>query len=329
MQLITFDTDSVAPAERLATFRAGAPNFRIDPLTEPSDFFARWRLLKLGDVNLIRSWIAPVRYRRDAALIERDGEDRVTIHVRLAGAERGTIDDEEIEAPPGAASVWDLARPLDLSCDTDSGIVILTIPRPMLRDQFGSDRIGGTLMPSAALSLATGEALRLLHRADDLPAAGAPFYGRALRDLFVAAMMPACRSTDRGRPTAPPLLSRICALIDADLTTPPEADSLAEMFGMADAAVQRTLVKAGGMAALTERRRLLAAYRLLTDPAETASISVIARRCGFADMPRFSRSFRAVFHASASELRRHQGSHLPAWAGAYHVEQSYRALMTA
>ncbi|RYF38972.1 MAG: AraC family transcriptional regulator [Cytophagaceae bacterium] len=78
---------------------------------------------------------------------------------------------------------------------------------------------------------------------------------------------------------------------------------------------------------LIERRRLLAAYRLLSDPAETATISVIAARCGLVDMPRFSRRFRAVFHTSASDLRTHHRAHLPVWAGAYHLESSYGPLM--
>ena len=90
MELIAFDTDAVTPAERLAAFRRGAPHFRVEATGALSAFSAKWLLLRLGDVNLIRSWIAPVRYRRDAALIDADGEDRLTIHVRLAGGASGS-----------------------------------------------------------------------------------------------------------------------------------------------------------------------------------------------------------------------------------------------
>lgn len=327
MQVIAFDTDGVPPADRLAAFRGGAPHFRVDALT--ADFAARWRLLRLGDVNLIRSWISPVRYRRDAAMIEADGEGRVTIHVRLTGMARGVIDGEQVEVGPGVASIWDLARPLDVSGDGDSELLIVTLPRHMLRELFAAGLPMGALAPSPALALAAGEAIRLLDRAEDLPDAGAPFYGRAMRDLFVAALLPLCRSSNRDLRSVGPLLLRIYALIDAEPAASLTARALAEALGVSLATLDRALARAGGLAPLVERRRLLAAYRLLSNPAETAAVSVIALRCGFADMPRFSRSFRSVFNTSASELRRHQRSHLPAWAGAYRVEQSYGALIAA
>lgn len=103
---------------------------------------------------------------------------------------------------------------------------------------------------------------------------------------------------------------------------------IAQQLAVPTTVVRNTADRFGGLDALVERRRLLAAYRLLRNPDETASIAAIAWRCGFSDPSRFSHRFRQVFSASPTDLRRFRHGTLPKWAGAYHAEKDYGPLIS-
>lgn len=329
MQLLSFDTSMVAPEARLATFRSGAPAFRITSLVPARSFSSRWRMLKLGDLNVIHAHISPARYERDAAMIAADGEDRITIHYCIQGMETGTIDGNPVTAGPGGAMVWDLARPLDVASTGDNESIIITLPRYIMDEVLPSPSIAGPVPPSPELQLAADQARNLLDRGSELPDAASVFYGRALRDMFAVAMLPAYRPSRMIVHADRPILERILAQVDSRISEDIDIDDLAATLGMATAIVAAVVDRFGGLALVAERRRLLAAYRLLRDPAETATVGTIAHRCGFSSLPEFSRRFHSVFHTSASDLRRHGVGQLPRWAGAYHVERHYEPLLSA
>ena len=127
MQLMSFDTAVVPPDVRLATFRAGAFDFRVDPIGDATAFASRWRMLSLGDLNVIHSHTSALHYRRDAAMIAADGSDRITIHYYVVGGEAGEIDGRAVEVHAGGAMIWDLARPLDLKSLGAIEIVMVTV----------------------------------------------------------------------------------------------------------------------------------------------------------------------------------------------------------
>lgn len=329
MNILDFDTGRVPVDARLAIFRAGAVNFRVDAVGDPRTFAVKWQSLKLGDLNAIHSQAAPIHYRRDDVMIESDGEDRIAIHCYLKGGATGTLDGLPAAVDAGGAMVWDLARTVDVTTTGDTEMVIVTMLRYMADEVLPVPSLTGTLAPSPELNLAVDQLRRLIDDADRLDDAAAPFLGRALRDLFAVAMLPAyfrARSADE---VTAPLLRRMCERLDAAPDQDFDLAELAVALGEPVAEVRRVADHFGGLHLLIERRRLLAAYRLLCDPAEAAPVSVIAERCGFADLPRFSRRFRDVFHTTASDLRRHHSGHLPRWAGAYHVEKNYGALIAS
>lgn len=326
MQRLSFDTDVVPPHARLATFRAGAVEFDVEPLGDPAAFASRWRMLKLGDINVIHSHTSPVRYRRSAARIAADGQDRFTIHYYLRGGERGVINGRPAEVGSGGAMVWDLSLPLELESTGEIELVIVTLPRHMVQEVLPAPSLAGPLAPSPELALAAEQARHLIDHADDLPDAAGVFLGRALRDMLAVAMLPSHRPASSAAQPDAPLLQRIIDRIDASLSNEPEIGALAAQLGIDQAEVAAVADHFGGLPLLAERRRLLGAYRLLCDPRETGTVLEIAQRCGFNSLPQFSRRFRSIFHTSASDLRRYGRGRLPRWAGAYHVEQLYGAL---
>lgn len=328
MQPLRFSTGTVPAGQRLDLFRLGARSYQVDALGDPLDFAADWRVLALGDANALHATVSPVSYRRTRERIAADGENRlVFFHIRQ-GRCGGMLDDAPVDLGPGDGMVWDLSRPLALEGPGGMEVEAVTLPRFMVEEIMPGVALSGVIAPSPALTLAVEHLRFLFDRAGDLPDEAAPFQGRALRDMLAMAMHPLylTRMPDEAARRGP-LLDRIAGWIDGDLAGPHDAGTLAATLSLPAGEVATTLARFGGIDELVERRRLLAAYRLLSDPAETAAISVIAARCGFTDMPHFSRRFRAVFHTTATDLRRHHRAHLPVWAGAYHLEQGYGALM--
>ena len=65
-----FDTDRLPANQRLAAFQAGAVDFKVDAIGDPDAFWVRWHLLRLGDVNAVRSTTSLIHYRRTAEMIE-------------------------------------------------------------------------------------------------------------------------------------------------------------------------------------------------------------------------------------------------------------------
>lgn len=328
MQPLHFSTGTVPPDQRLDLFRRGARSYQVDAPGDPLAFAADWRVLPLGDVNAVHAGASPLRYRRTRERIAADGENRlVFFHIRQ-GYSTGTLDEVPVDLGPGDGMIWDLSCPLEMLAPDGVETQMVTLPRFMVDEVMPGATLSGVIPPSPALTLAVAHLHFLFDRAGDLPDEAAPFQGRALRDMLAMAMYPLYRARlPVAADHAGPHLQRIVDRIDRDLRGAHDPATLASALSLPANEVAATLARFGGLDELVERRRLLAAYRLLSDPAETAPISVIAARCGFADMPRFSRRFRSVFHTTASDLRLHHRAHLPVWAGAYHLEQCYGALI--
>jgi AraC-like DNA-binding protein len=327
MRILEFDSSILPAADRLAAFRVGAADFQIDAVGDPLAFAASWRLLVLGDLNAIEASISPVRYLRDQARIDADQNDRVAMVCHATGSSHGTLGGREVEADPDRAMIWDLGQPLDIRSDGPSRVWIVTMPRYLLHEVLPDPSPGGLIDSGPELSLAISHLRYLFGHAGDLPNEAAAFYGRSVRNLFAAAMLPEAVSDWDARRRSAPLLQLIGDLIDRRPGERLNPLRIARELDVSSDVVNEALRRMGGLAALSERRRLLSAYRLLSNPAVTTSVSQIAARCGFTDLPRFSRRFRDVFEASATEIRRQRVGRLPRWAGAYDIERNYAALI--
>lgn len=325
--MMHFDTAVLPVAERFPRFAAASPSYRIEVLGDPAAFAAQCVAWRLGDVNIMRARISPVRYRRLPEQIERDGADRLVLFHLTAGRSEGVLDGQPLALGAGDTMLWDLARPLDIGSPDGVETEAVTLPRFLLDDVLPGATWSGRLAASPALTLLLSHLRFLLDHADDVPAAAHAFQGRALRDLIVAAHDPAGRARTADDRTVP-LLQRLLERIDRAPATDWTLPALAAQLGSTPALLTALVDRFGGVEAVVERRRLLAAYRMLGDPAESAAISVIAARCGFTNMPRFSRQFNAAFRTSPRDLRVHHRAELPDWAGAHHLDRAYAAILT-
>lgn len=328
MTVMHFDTGVLPPRERLARFAAASSSYRIEALGDPDDFEARCSAWRLGDVNVMRARISPVRYHRPAEQIDVDGEDRLVVFHHVAGRSHGTLDGRRIRIGAGEAMIWDLTRPLDIRTTTGIDVEVVTLPRFLVEEVLPGATMCGLLGASPALALLVAHLRFLLCWAGNLPEETRAFQGRALRDMVVAAHYPTALAHTRDE-HAVPLMQRLFECIDHAPAAAWTVPMIAVSLGSTPALIEALLDRFGGMDALLERRRLLAAYRMLCNTTESASISVIAARCGFTNMPRFSRRFHATFRTSARDLRVHHRADLPEWAGGHHLDRAFAALMTA
>lgn len=326
--MLHLDTAVLPEGERLARFAACTPAYRIDALGDPLAFAADCRAARIGEVNVMHTRISPVRYWRTPEQIEADGEDRLMMFHIVAGHSLGLLGGKPVEARPGEALLWDLTRPLDVRSPDGVECEAISLPRFMIEEVLPGAALGGVIAPSPALSLALDHARYLLEHADALPPMTLAFQGRALRDMLMTAFYPAAQSRDRDDHGVP-LLRRVTERIDRDPGAAWDLPRLAILLREPIATLAGQLDRVGGFDVLLERRRLLAAYRWLGDPMETAPISVIAARCGFTNLPRFSRRFHAAFHITARDLRVHHRADLPAWTGAHHLDKTYAAIITS
>lgn len=329
MDVLPFSTDSLPQADRLAAFRRGATDFRVDAIGDPLAFAAQWRLLVTGEINLIESRISPVHYRRTRDDIAADGKDRVAVLMILGGEVVGTINDQPIRVGPGDAMVFDLLRPLDTRAAGPLHTLIATMPRFILEEVLPLPLERSSMGASAELALAVAQIRYLLGHAAGIGAESGMFHGLAVCDLIARALLPATGNVEGERERATPLLARVHEIIDARLLDPPPLRTVAEALGTTADAVRAITERAGSWSRLIEQRRLIAAYRLLCLSGGALSIGAIAARSGFGSGAHFSRRFRQAFGAAPSDVRaRHLGD-LPAWAGSYHVAVAYRELLCA
>ena len=328
MRALDFDSALLPPSARLPAFRHGASHFTVDPIGDPRAFHIRWRMLKLGDVNVIRSIASPIHYRRNRALIEADAQDRVAIHYRTGGSASGTLDGKALESGPGSAAVWDLAHPLDFKAVDVSELIIVTLPRYMLDEIFAVPSYSCVIPQTPELALAAGQVGHLIDHPADVAEDAGPALGRAVRDLFAVALMPEVhRLASTPHTEAESVVQRLHRAIDAQLRTALQVETLAQQIDVPVAVLRDIADRAGGMEMVVERRRLLASFQRLSDPVDVTPLALIAWQCGLDDLERFRRRFRALFGVSPSQLRAGVPGHLPDWAGAYQVDMSYGAFM--
>jgi AraC-like DNA-binding protein len=326
-QILQFTTDVAPPEQRLALFRAGAVDYVVDAVDDPLDFSVAWRLLVLGEINIVDSVVTPVRYRRSPEMIEQDGKDRISILYVLSGGAAGYVDDVWVEAGPGDALIFDLLRTLDVTSGSTTRYLIVTLPRHLVEEVLPQAHFDGRIAASDRLRLAFDQIAYLIERAAELEEESIPHHVRAVRDLLAIALMPGYRSFDRNDPGAP-LLRRISDVIDEVLAADHTIQSLARALDEPGIEIGALLDRFGGLDKVVERRRLLAAYRRLSDPSDHAQVGTIADACGFSSRAEFGRRFREVFGCTPRDLRTQHAGQLPQWAGAYRVPENYGSLLS-
>jgi AraC-like DNA-binding protein len=268
-------------------------------------FLARNTVWRLDGIVVSQVNAPAASVKRTPTHIRRDPID----HWVLGYCHRGEItiatERRNLQARSGAPFIWSLGQAHEAKRNDVARLQFF-----LSRDAFQDighllDAACGITVDTPLGSLLSDFMLSLERRLPDLAISEAPRLTSALRAVIAACIAPSAdrmavakNQLDWGR------RERVRKAVRACLSSPkltPEA--LGRAVGMSRSNLYRLLEVDGGVAHYIRRQRLLAAYKMLTDPKVMRPVSVIADVLCFAEPSGFSRAFRTMFGHSPSEVR--------------------------
>ncbi len=309
--LAELTTDGVPAGQRLTFWRDGVLK-RMEPTVESEaggPFRARLRRLSIEGAELVEHASDRVFARRSAERRRLDGCDDISIdvmrHCRSASIEHGG---GELRLRPGDMCVVDYAQPVAVRRSRHSAIGLI-LPRDRVREALGDDAAplaGRRLVAHGMTAVLRHHLLTTLDEAPYLSASE-----RVLAVEAAAGMALAIFQAGRFRTTdveqfadgfyraARHLIDQQCT--DADLTP----DRVALALGCSRASLYRLFAGRGeSVAAIIWSSRIERARCMLAS-AEGSFLLIadIALRCGFREVPTFTRMFRRRFGMTPREAR--------------------------
>lgn len=282
------------------------PIFDVIPKQPAGDGFpAEIELWKLGGFAVSRTTAPPLNVVRSRSHLKRDAIDHWVISYCARGAHSATTAGISLEVPAKVPFLWSLGQEffherthvdriqIIMACDDFQDIA------PLLDAALGSNL-------DAPLGHLLGDYMTALaRRLPGLTETDLPRLRDAVAAMVGAAVAPtaeriaiAGRQIDLGR------LERVRQVVRRHLRTPALGPAtLCRMAGMSRSNLYRLLEEKGGVARYIRSQRLIEAHAVLSNPANTKSISALAEDLCFADASSFSRAFRGEFGASPSEVR--------------------------
>jgi AraC-like DNA-binding protein len=301
---------------------------RVDAApTRSGDFDCEILGQKIGPLALLRISSDPVSLRRSSACIA--GDPRTHYIVSLHRSGEGVLSQNDADVPiiPDTFVLIDKALPYEARFYDRSVRLLACIPRSYLeqrlydagrftRMSIRADRGIGRI---AATYLET-----LFGEAAHLDTAAQVRAAEVCVDLLVAAITsggsdgsPIPHGAPQGKLKAYALLSRIRAHVRHHLSDPDLSPaSIAAAHGISKRYLHALFTASGAsVGAWTRQERLDRAHADLANPRlDHLSVTDIALRHGFNDIPHFSRSFKARYSQSPKRIRaaacavRHEGT---------------------
>lgn len=309
-RLVELSTDGVPAAQRLAFWRDGVLK-RMEP-TAASEakgpFRARLRRISVDGAELVEYTSDSVVALRSAARRRIDGCDDISIDV-MRHCQTASIDHRgERPLRPGDICVVDYAQPIAVRRSRHAAIGLI-LPRGRVREAMGDDvdsLAGSSLEARGMTAVLRHHLLTTLDEAPWMSPQERVLAVNAAADMTLAVLQAGRFGTadveqfgDGFYRAARRLMDHRCP--DPDLT--PERVAL--ILGCSRASLYRLFAKRGeSVAATIWSIRTERAWRMLT-LADGAGllISDIAMRCGFRELPTFTRMFKRRYSMTPSEAR--------------------------
>lgn len=325
-----FSVNDLAPGERYEVWHDSISCiFQTDrsrTMAQTSEFRASLEAGLPGEMMVAETATSAQNWRRDGALIARDGMDHYMLQIYLSGTQCCAADGEDVQMPRGGVVVYDLSREMRATT-TDLRNLSLVLPRAtlegLLRDP--DDHHMRLLEPGAPLTALLIEHMMTLRRhLGRLPRSSGGAVTGATAQLVAATLNEAETPASAERRNDYAQRTLIRRDIEARLADPSlTPESLRARHGVSRNRLYALFAASGGVAAHIRERRLKAAMALLVDPVERAApVREIAARCGFSSASDFSRAFQRRFGLSPRAAR-HYGAPGPSTAAQAGVDRSY------
>jgi AraC-like DNA-binding protein len=247
---------------------------------------------------------------RSPGRIRRDHESFVLLGLQIGG--QGILEHGErsIRLAPGDMALFDSTRPYRWVFHEDFRQIVLRFPAAMLLPRLprGGAWLGHRLSGRTALGRLVAEQVAVTTRAlDSVGPDIRAMLAAQLVELLVAGVEEELRVfTGGGPPSRQALIARAKRIIAARLADPAlSVQAVAAELGISTGYLHQLFRQTGETVGdLMRAERLERARRDLADPARRAeSVTEIAMRWGFADLPTFSHAFRASFGRSPRDYR--------------------------
>jgi AraC-like DNA-binding protein len=305
-------TDGILPRKKIEYWNDIACKTFTAQTVEPlgPTFSAAMVRTEMGDIRMVEAISERSIVTHSRAQVALSTEAFFLLHLHLAGESVNRQDGREIRLRPGDFTMVDSSRPYQLAFSQTTSILVLRIPRPILRRYIACPEVL-TLLPMAGNKGASGLASRFIQdvwrcvQSGTLGAPGSRLSGPILDLLANAyAEMPAAHV--QGSSLTGTLRVQIRNYIegnldDADLTP----SSIADAFGISARYLHMVFRgEPDTVARYIQRRRVEESARALADPMRrTLSITAIATAHGFKSQAHFSRVFRESYGVAPSDFR--------------------------
>jgi AraC-like DNA-binding protein len=302
-----FATQPLRPRDQFEAWREWYwPVFDVVPKHAPGgEFPAETHLWKLGGLAMSRTSAPPVDVVRTKGHLRRDPVDHWIISYCARGAHSAVTAGTVLEVPARVPYLWPLGQEF-LHERTHVDRVQLLLARDAFRDMSPLlDTACGSILDTPLGHLLGDYMVALEQRLPAVTAADLPRLASAVGAMVAAAIAPSAERVavarlqiDVGRK------ERVRQAVRKHLRTPTFGPRiLCRLVGMSRSNLYRLFEDMGGVARYIQRERLLESHAVLTDPANTQSISAVAEDLCFADASSFSRTFKREFGHSPSEVR--------------------------
>ncbi len=275
----------------------------------------------LDQLIFVRSCFEPLEVGRSRRHLASEPSEFLTINIFKTGGFTGLIEDTPITKRPHEVVLQDASRALRAVVDR-SDVLAVIVPfrvlgfdpsrhRPYL--SLAADSSKGRVLASVTQDIF--DRLPSIDR-EEAPAIASGYAGM-LRGIFLESKAEADQRSLRRA-----VRSAMLSFIDGQLNNPRlDADLLCKVFGLSRASLYRLFQCQGGVDQTIRRRRLYRCFRELTQRGPHTTVRSVAERYGFHNPSHFTRSFKALFFVSPSEIGELVGA-APRSAGAPDPQRS-------
>lgn len=294
-------------AASYASILAHAFDFEIPSYAAATPFSATSDIFCLPDVTVSRSRSTASRFTRTTRDIAARGTDQILVVCYTSGYFTITTPGRATRVEAGQLAFIDLSQEIVIEAPAVEN-VSLAISRRKLETMvpFLDDAHGFIRGPDTLSQLLRGMMEEIATLAPTMPVVDARPIAGAIIQLAAACLEPLSRQQvdpNLGRSTVS--LVSIKAFVERHLSDPTlRPQTLLEEFGITRSTLYRLFEPLGGVSAYINRRKLLYAFRLMTDTLQPPQrISQLAYNLGFSHPSAFTRAFKDVFGMLPKDVR--------------------------